>query len=207
MDKLSKGILEFQHGDFETQRDLFSQLGRQQKPHTLFIGCSDSRVVPTLITKTSPGELFMVRNVANIVPHYERAEQDSGTAAAIEYAVMVLNVSTIVVCGHSNCGGCAALSMEPEQLEHLPITRQWLTRCGGVTEQVAKLLAVDSSADPEQLTEQVNVKLQLSNLLTYPYIAERVQAQTLKLSGWHYLIDSGVILHLDHDTGQFEKVT
>jgi len=106
---LFQGVLRFQQEDFQAQRELFSALGKEQKPHTLFIGCSDSRVVPTLITHAHPGELFMVRNIANIVPPFAQSKHDFSTAAAIEYAVQILGVETIVVCGHSNCGGCAAL--------------------------------------------------------------------------------------------------
>ena len=108
MEKLFKGIARFRREDFESHRQLFKELGRKQQPHTLFIGCSDSRVVPELITRTRPGELFMIRNVANIVPPYRKTEDFAGTTSAIEYAVHVLDVEAIVVCGHSNCGGCAA---------------------------------------------------------------------------------------------------
>ena len=207
MDKLFKGVLKFQQEDFEVQRELFSQLGREQKPHTLFIGCSDSRVVPTLITKTNPGELFMVRNVANIVPTYEKAPQDVSTAASIEYAVQALEVDTIVVCGHSNCGGCAALNAEPAQLEHLPFTKQWLEQSGEVTSRVERLSRTDSPAEREWLTEQVNILIQMRNLLTYPYIVEKVKAGQLEILGWYYVIETGDVLNFNDETGHFVKVT
>jgi len=207
MDKLFKGVLEFQQQDFETQRALFKELGRQQHPHTLFIGCSDSRVVPTLITRTSPGELFLVRNVANIVPSYESSARDESTAAAIEYAVLALDVDTIVVCGHSNCGGCAALNMDPAELEHLPQTRAWLSLSREVPDRVARLLKTGSPADREWLTEQVNIVVQITNLMTYPYVAEKVAAGALKILGWYYIIESGDVLNFNDDTGRFEKVT
>ena len=122
MDKLLKGVVHFKKRDFEKHRGLFEGLGRDQKPHTLFIGCADSRVVPSLITKTLPGELFIVRNIANIVPPYRMADEYLATTSAIEYAVQMLNVENIVVCGHSNCGGCASLYQE--QNEKLPHTRK-----------------------------------------------------------------------------------
>ncbi len=207
MDKLFKGVLEFQQEDFEVQRELFSKLGRRQKPHTLFIGCSDSRVVPTLITKTDPGELFLVRNIANIVPPFESSAQDSSTAAAIEYAVQALDVDTIVVCGHSNCGGCAALNTDPKDLEHLPFTRQWLELSQEVPNRVERLLHSDSPAEREWLTEQINILVQMRNLLTYPYIKEKVAAETLSILGWYYIIETGDVLNFNDNTGHFVRVT
>ncbi len=207
MDRLFKGVLKFQQEDFEAQRELFSQLGRRQQPHTLFIGCSDSRVVPTLITGTSPGELFLVRNIANIVPPFESSAHDGSTAAAIEYAVLALGVETIVVCGHSNCGGCAALNLDPVELEHLPHARNWLAFSREVPARVTRLLKSDDPAEREWLTEQINVLVQVNNLLTYPYIAEKVAAGTLEVEGWHYIIETGDVLTFNDAAGRFEKVT
>ena len=207
MDKLFKGVLEFQQEDFEAQRELFSQLGRRQQPHTLFVGCSDSRVVPTLITKTNPGELFLIRNVANIVPPYAAAAADTSTAAAIEYAVQALDVDTIVVCGHSNCGGCAALNMAPHELEHLPHTREWLQYSATVPGRVARLLRSDSPNEREWLTEQINVLVQVRNLLSYPFVAERMRAGTLAIQAWYYIIETGDVLIFNDASGHFERVT
>ena len=207
MDKIFKGVLEFQQGDFETHRELFSQLGREQKPHTLFIGCSDSRVVPTLITKTNPGELFLVRNVANIVPPFESTARDGGTTAAIEYAVEALGVDTIVVCGHSNCGGCAAMNMDPAELESLPYTREWLKLSGEVPGRVDRLVRSDDPAEREWLTEQVNILVQMRNLLTFPHVKEKVVAGTLKILGWYYIIETGEVMNFNDTTRHFELVT
>lgn len=207
MEKLFKGVLKFQREDFEAQRDLFSRLGREQKPHTLFVGCSDSRVVPTLITRTLPGELFLIRNVANIVPPYEQRDQDCSTAAAIEYAVQQLAVDAIVVCGHSNCGGCAALHQDEATLARLPYTRRWLELAREVKERVEHLRQSDIEAEREWLTEQVNVLVQMRHLLSYPYIREKVAAGTLRLLGWHYNIETGEVLNFNDATGHFEKVS
>ena len=138
MEKLFKGIARFRREDFASHRQLFKELGRKQQPHTLFIGCSDSRVVPELITRTRPGELFMIRNVANIVPPYRKTEDFAGTTSAIEYAVHVLGVEAIVVCGHSNCGGCAALHEPPEKLQHIPNVARWLQVSEEVRGRVAR---------------------------------------------------------------------
>jgi carbonic anhydrase len=207
MDKLFKGILEFQQEDFENQRELFSSLGRSQDPHTLFIGCSDSRVVPTMITNTNPGELFLVRNVANIVPPFGNAVEGGSTAAAIEFAVQALHVDTIVVCGHSNCGGCAALYLSAAEMEHLPTTRRWLEFSREVPARVTHLLRTDSPAEREWLTEQINILVQMRNLRTYPYIAEKVAAGSLNILGWHYVIETGDVLNFNDAKGHFERVT
>lgn len=204
---LFQGILRFQQEDFEAQRELFSQLSREQKPHTLFIGCSDSRVVPTLITKAHPGELFMVRNVANIVPPFARSSSDHSTAAAIEFAVQILGVETIVVCGHTNCGGCAALYTKPEELAAVPHLQEWLKLSQDVPQRVARLMIKGDGGDREWLTEQVNILVQLENLRTYPFILEKVEAGLLEIQGWHYVIESGKVLHFNDDGGKFEMVT
>ncbi len=206
MDKLFKGILDFQAEDFEAHRDLFSQLGRGQNPHTLFICCSDSRVVPTLITNTNPGELFIVRNIANIVPPYNLKSQFVGTASLIEYAVMVLDVDTIVVCGHSNCGGCFALNQPPEDLEHMPNLRMWLDIISEVPERVNRLMTGDSLAQREWITEEVNILVQMKNLLSYPFLKERVDAGNLNILGWYYIIETGEVFNFNDETGHFDLV-
>ena len=193
-------------GTTEAQRELFSQLGEGQAPHTLFIGCSDSRVVPTLITRTRPGELFLVRNVANIVPPYGSWAAEGSTAAAIEYAVLALGVDAIVVCGHSNCGGCAALNQAPHELAHLPLTTRWLELAAEVKPRVAKLRKSDDPAERVWLTEHVNVLVQMKHLLTYPFVAERVAEGRLSILGWYYVIATGEVLNFNDSTGHFEKV-
>jgi len=206
MEKLFRGIMQFRREDFETHRELFQSLGREQKPHTLFIGCSDSRVVPNLITRTHPGELFVVRNVANIVPPYRQTEEFVATTSAIEYAVLALKVDSIVVCGHSNCGGCSALNLPPDQLAHLPHVRKWLAVSKEVRGRVDRLMTGDSAAEREWLTEQVNILVQMKNLLTYPYIREQYERNEIKIYGWHYLIETGEIFNFSDEKGIFEPV-
>ena len=107
MQKLIDGIIKFRKEDFEAHKELFMELKDRQIPHTLFIACSDSRIDPNLITGSKPGELFIIRNIANIVPPYRDTAEFVATTSAIEYAVLMLGVENIIVCGHSNCGGCA----------------------------------------------------------------------------------------------------
>jgi len=206
MDKLFKGIARFRQEDFEAHRELFQSLGRSQKPHTLFIGCSDSRVVPDLITRTMPGELFTVRNVANIVPPFRHTEEYVGTTSAIEYAVQALEVSNIVICGHSNCGGCAAMNMPGEQLAHLPNVRRWLEISREVRGRVDRQMNGENPAKREWLTEQINILVQMRNLLTYPYIERRYQQGALNIYGWYYIIETGEIFNFNDQTETFELV-
>jgi len=207
MERLFNGYMKFMAEDFERHRELFQEIGRKQNPHTLFIGCSDSRVVPNLITQTDPGELFIVRNIANIVPPYRQTEEYVATTSVIEYAVLALEVDTIVVCGHSNCGGCAALNLPPERLDHLPHVRKWLEVSREVRGRVDRLMTGNSAEEREWLTEQVNVLVQMKNLLTYPYVAERYRQGKLNIHGWHYIIETGEIYNFNDDTQLFELIS
>jgi len=207
MDKLFKGYMKFRREDFVSHRELFRELGRRQAPHTLFIGCSDSRVVPNLITKTPPGELFIVRNIANIVPPFRETEEYVATTSAVEYAVQVLGVDGIVVCGHSNCGGCAAMNSAPEDLGHIPHVRKWLEVSREVRGRVDRLMTGDSPEEREWLTEQVNILVQMKNLLTYPYVREKYEAGRLSIYGWHYIIETGELFNFNDAKQVFELLT
>lgn len=203
MKKLLEGIVQFRQDDFEAHRELFSRLKHEQKPHTLFISCSDSRVDPNLITKTLPGELFIIRNVANLVPFYRDTADFVATTSAIEYAILALDVENIIVCGHSNCGGCASALRLPETLFKMPHTRKWLELAKPVREKVLSTIP-DSDPDAQEwMMEQSNVIEQLRNLWSYPYIRERILAGTLKLGGWYYIIETGEVFVYDREQGAF----
>jgi len=208
MKKLLEGVVRFRTGDFEEHRDLFHDLSGGQTPHTLFIGCADSRVVPNLITGTQPGELFVVRNIANIVPRYRQTEEVVATTSAIEYACLQLEVKDIVVCGHSNCGGCAALYASQDKLAELPHTAKWLEQAYPVRDAVLQELGTDCQdhAKREWLTEQKNIVLQMQNLLSYPFIRERFQAGKLGIHGWHYIIETGEVFSYNREAGWFEPI-
>jgi carbonic anhydrase len=207
MENLIRGTVEFRKTDFEEHKELFRQISDAQNPHTLFIGCSDSRVVPNFITKTLPGEIFVVRNVANIVPVYQATGSYLGTTAAIEFAVEALHVENIVVCGHSNCGGCAALFKSDEELSHIPHTKKWLELAEPVRQKVMKALPdPGDTAAREWLTEQMNVVEQLKHLLTYPYIRQKFCEGKLNLIGWHYIIETGEIFGYNREKGVFELI-
>ncbi len=205
MQSLFDGVKEFNSGDFIEHQELFEKIGRNQEPHTLFIGCSDSRVVPNLITKTLPGELFVIRNIANIVPVYRKSEEFLATTSAIEYAVKVLNISTILVCGHSNCGGCNALFMDEESAKQIPHTRKWLELAKNVREKMIKLRIADPAVR-EWMTEQLNIVEQMNHLLTYPYIAEKYENGELDILGWYYIIETGEVFNYDKKDKKFSKI-
>lgn len=201
--KLLEGIVEFRRGDFEAHKDLFKDLKHGQNPHTLFICCSDSRVDPNMISGTLPGELFIIRNIANIVPPYRETVEYVSTTSAIEYAVLVLGVENIIICGHSNCGGCDACLNPTDQLAELPHTHKWLELIEPVRERVLKEIRDDEPEAREWMMEQVNVVEQLKHLMTYPFIKEKVAKGELMLSGWHYIIETGEVFIYQKDSGEF----
>ncbi|MHC1706805.1 MAG: carbonic anhydrase [Bacteroidales bacterium] len=206
-DHLFKGVKAFNSKDFLDHKELFEQLGNKQTPHTLFIGCSDSRVVPNLITKTLPGELFVIRNIANLIPYYRASGEYLATTSAIEFAVKVLNVSTIVICGHSNCGGCNALFHEESEFSDIPHTRKWLELALPVKEKVNLIEGIhEDPAKREWITEQLNVIEQMNHLLSYPYIREKYLAKNLNILGWYYIIETGEIFNYDPEAGIFNKI-
>ncbi|TCL70875.1 carbonic anhydrase [Hydrogenispora ethanolica] len=204
MEKLLKGLIKFREHDFEIHKELFRQLSKSQNPHTLFIGCSDSRLVPNLITQTLPGELFMVRNIANIVPPYRESQEYLATTSAIEYAVNVLEVQNIIVCGHSNCGGCKALYASGEALSAIPHTRKWLELAGRVKETVLSQVTAEDAAKREWMTEQANVVEQLKHLLTYSFIREKYAQRRLAINGWYYMIETGEVYIYNKESQEFE---
>jgi carbonic anhydrase len=163
---------------------------------TLFIGCSDSRIVPYLLTGSGPGELFLVRNVGAFVPPYDQSQGFHGTAAAIEFAVLNLNVKRVVVCGHSHCGAIRALYGEvPAQAQNLA---RWLD-----LGREAVLPVAEPGPEALRRTEQRAIVLQLERLMDYPMVRERVEAGRLSLHGWHYVIEDGEIHVFDVASGGF----
>jgi carbonic anhydrase len=159
-----------------------------------------------MITTTMPGELFIIRNVANIVPPYQCTGEYLAAVSAIEFAIQGLEVENIVVCGHSNCGGIAALYKPAEYFQKLPHTRKWLELAMPVKEKVLKILPEGNHASREWLTEQMNIVEQIHHLLTYPFIAEKYEKRLLTISGWYYIIETGEIFSYNVDKGFFELI-
>jgi carbonic anhydrase len=196
-DELIERLRRFQTDAFPLQRSLFRHLVDEgQRPLTLFIGCSDSRLVPYLLTGAGPGELFLVRNVGAFVPPYDQSQGFHGTAAAIEYAVLNLQVERIIVCGHSHCGAIRAL------YDDLPPAAQNLRRWLDLGREAALPMA-DPGAEVIRRTEQRAIVLQLERLMNYPMVRERVEAAQLSLHGWHYVIEDGEVHVFDVDQARF----
>ncbi|MGY4386991.1 carbonic anhydrase [Streptomyces sp. TE12347] len=181
---LADGVARFQREVFPAKADLFAHLAGVHRPTTLFIGCSDARVVPELITQSEPGELFVVRTAGNLVPAH--APGTDGVAASVEYAVAVLGVTDIVVCGHSVCGAMTALA-EGADLSAAASVAGWLRHADASVARTARV------AGPERLSVLIreNVRAQLANLATHPSVARALTAGTLTLHGWVYDIRSG----------------
>ena len=203
MEKLLAGIVKFRRDDFEEHKKLFTSLKETHKPHTLFISCSDSRVDPNMITKTLPGELFIIRNIANLVPKYRSTDEFVATTSAIEYAVLSLNVEHIIVCGHSNCGGIEAALGPKDELKEMPNVQKWLELTNPVKERVLKAIPEDEPEAREWMMEQANVIEQLQHLLSYPYISEKIKMGGLTLAGWYYIIETGEVFIYNEDLETF----
>ncbi|MGP1580258.1 MAG: carbonic anhydrase [Wolinella sp.] len=205
MRALFEGAVKFREEDFKEHRELFESLEHKQEPHTLFVGCADSRVVPNLITNTLPGELFVVRNIANVVPPYRKAEEFLATTSAVEYALNVLNVRNVIICGHSNCGGCSALYLEESKLHKTPHVKKWLEL---LEPAKRKVLALEPDTLTKRLwmTEQFNIEKQLENLFTYPRVSERYEAGELSVYGWYYIIATGEVFSYDFNRHEFMLV-
>ncbi len=213
MHNLVAGLIKFRTQDFEEHKNLFCKLKRRQEPHTLFIACSDSRVVPELITKSLPGELFVVRNIANMIPVFKQSHEfhessTSATSSAIEYAVKVLKVKNIIICGHSNCGGCSSIYLPDDVLSEIPATKKWLEQAENVKKRVTEELKENDKANDlemrEWLTEQMNIVEQIRHLLTYPFIEEKYNNKELDIMGMYYTIETGEVFMFNAQKGAFE---
>ncbi|HHW4156338.1 TPA: carbonic anhydrase [Campylobacter coli] len=205
MDNLISGAIKFMQEDFKEHEELFESLKNKQNPHTLFIGCSDSRVIPNLITNTGPGELFVIRNIANIVPPYRVGQDYLATTSAIEYALNSLRIKNIVVCGHSNCGGCNALYYSDEELDKMPNVKKWLTMLDPIKRDVT-IFARDDIAMRSWLTEKLNLVNSLQNIFTYPGVQEALDKGRLEVHAWYYIIETGEIYEYDFKTKIFKLI-
>lgn len=187
----------------ENKESLMKLVTSGQSPKALFIGCSDSRVIPDLIVQTNPGDLFVIRNVGNFVPPYRPDEDFHSTASGIEYATSVLNVEEIIICGHSHCGACEHLyeDIEDSSLVH---TKKWLEL--GESAKSAALLSLGADAPKEdllRLTEKLSIINQIENILTYPKVKQRFENGDLHIHGWFYDIETGDIEYYNADQYKF----
>jgi len=192
------------HSYFKKNKDSLLDLVKNgQSPKALFIGCSDSRVIPDLMLQTSPGDLFVIRNVGAFVPPYKPDEDFHATASGIEYAVSVLGVKEIIICGHTHCGACSSLFEEIED-QSLIHTKKWLEL--GESAKISAILSLGHNAPKEdliRLTERLSVTKQIENILTYPNVKKRFEEGTLHIHGWYYDIETGNIDYYNAETYEF----
>lgn len=187
MERLIAGFDHFRRVTYPQKRSLFKKLAGAQSPHTMFITCADSRVMPEYFTSAEPGEIFVCRNVGNIVPPY--AQFTGGVSAAIEYAVAVLGVANIVVCGHSDCGAMKA-TLKPESTERLHAVGAWLRHAQIARHVVEENYSCECSGDELKAITEENVIAQLDHLRTHPAVAAKLAGGQLGIHGWIYDIES-----------------
>ncbi|RPD91566.1 carbonic anhydrase [Pseudomonas monteilii] len=194
------GFLRFHHDVFPDQQELFKKLATAQTPRAMFITCADSRIVPELITQSSPGDLFVTRNVGNVVPPY--GQMNGGVSSAIEYAVMALKVHHIIICGHSDCGAMRAV-LNPQSLTKMPTVGAWLRHAEVARTVVENNCSCGSEHETMQVLTKENVIAQLHHLRTHPSVASRLAAGELFIHGWVYDIETSKIEAYDAASDSF----
>jgi len=198
------GFARFQAKYFQEQPGLFARLRQSQSPRAMMIACCDSRVDPVMLMGADPGDIFVVRNVANLVPPYRNGAEMPGIRADIEFGVKGLNVEHIIVLGHSSCGGIRAL-MDGEGIteNHYEFIGAWVSIARQARERVLRELAGETEAVRTKACEQWAISLSLDNLQSFPWIHERVEAGTLALHGWYFDMDAGELLGYRAETASF----
>ncbi len=203
MDHLLSGLHQF-HTQFGREKEFYSKLAGGQHPSVLFIGCSDSRVDPSIITQSGLGELFVMRNAGNIVPCY--GASNGGEPATIEYAVSALGVRDIVVCGHSGCGAIQAM-LNPDSMEKLPLVRGWLNHAEATRRIILENYANLTGEDQLAAAVSEHVLVQIENLQTHPAVAVKLQRGEVTLHAWVYQMTSGEVWAYSSDDGKFTALT
>ena len=203
MEEYAKGNQLFRTYFKKNKESLLELVNSGQSPKALFIGCSDSRVIPDLMIQSNPGDLFVLRNVGAFVPPYKPDEDFHATASGIEYAVSILKVKEIIICGHTHCGACASLyeTIEDSSLVH---TKKWLEL--GESAKRSAVLSLGQDAPREELlrlTEKLSVTKQIENILTYPSVKKRFENGDLHIHGWYYDIATGKIDYYDPESYEF----
>ncbi len=207
---LLNGYRRFRAGPYIDQRARFDALAHGgQSPRVMVVACADSRVDPTRIFDSAPGEMFVMRNVANLVPPYEADGATHGSSAAIEFAVTQLEVDHIVVMGHARCGGISASltgKFDEAAEGHGAFIGRWMAKIEPARDRIRAAAALSPDIDAQEALELAAIRLSLDNLMTFPFVAERVDAGRLGLQGAHFDIADGILRVLDTATGRFEEV-
>jgi len=200
--KLIQGIVDFRKNLTQERRELFGKLAMGQKPDTLFIACSDSRVVPNLFASTNPGDLFVLRNIGNLIPPFSCSCQDDSAAAVIEFSTLSLNVSDIVVCGHSECAAMLALSKGIDTLS-CPHLESWLKYGKEALDKVKEGLVINPALSESNQISQVNVLQQMEHIKSYPFIKDRLEKKQLRVHGWWFDIAQADVYCYEQNINQF----
>ncbi|NLE25318.1 MAG: carbonic anhydrase [Clostridiaceae bacterium] len=201
---LRKRIEKFKELEYETNKDFYDELKSGQEPHTLFISCSDSRVHAEILFQANAGELFQIRNIANTVPKADEADTNLAVVSAIEYAVKALNVKNIIVCGHSDCGGCAAIRKLNEYKDNLPYTTEWISQNMFISDYIDRKYPEMNEKDRLIMLEKLNAIQQLDNLMTYEFVRQRVESKNLNLQAYYYDIGTGSVSVFDYYGTSFD---
>jgi carbonic anhydrase len=202
---LIDGYRRFRAGDYARQRDRWSSLAEGQEPKIMVIACSDSRVDPSTVFDTEPGQMFVVRNVANLVPKYEPDGGRHGVSAALEFAVEHLKVHDIIVMGHAQCGGIRA-ALRPQDLREGSFIGRWMSLMDGPRERVMMALEVEPGLDTQQALEFAAIRQSIENLRSFPFVAAAEASGALTLRGAYFGIKDGILQLLDADRAQFAPV-
>ncbi|MEK6759963.1 MAG: carbonic anhydrase [Deltaproteobacteria bacterium] len=206
MRDLYEGVQKFQQLH-KKQEAFFEELSEGQSPDVLFIACSDSRVDPNLITQSKPGELFILKNIGNIIPFNDPALLKNSTAAAIEFAVHALQITDIVVCGHSDCGAMKALYYDDKDFADMPGLKGWLGAASEVKHNVISHCTNPSFQTCYEQIEKNHIVNQIENLKSYPLVKKGFESKKLALHGWYYDIGAGTISAYNEATGAFNEIT
>jgi carbonic anhydrase len=207
LEQLKDGVRKFRSEVYPQRSEMYVQAAAEpQRPHTLFITCADSRIDPNEITSTGPGEVFVTRNIGNMVPAY--GEMLGGVSAVIEFAVGALGVKHVVICGHSECGAMKAL-LTPESVDKLPTVKSWLKNAHAaltVSESLHERKGENSERPLIDVLTEQNVLLQLQHLKTHPSVAGALAAGHLTISGWVYDIGAGAVRVAEDGQREFVSV-
>jgi len=206
MERLYRGIHRFQQEKHKPNEEFYANLAKGQSPDTLFFTCSDSRMDPNLITQSKPGELFIVRNIGNIIPVCNDLHKKTCTAAAIEFAINLLNVSTIIVCGHSTCGAVKAMFLDDKEFDEMGNLKEWIDTASIVREKALENTESPAYDDIITAAEKEHIKTQLQHLKSYPLITKALKEGKVSLQGWHYDIGSGAVYIYNEAKDTLEEI-
>ncbi len=198
---IKERLKQFKETEYDVNKEKYEKIVSSQNPHTLVITCSDSRIDVEKIMQADPGEIFHIRNVANIVPRAKEPKEHADIISALEYGVKVLEVKNIIVCGHSNCGGCGAMLHIHDYEKTLPYTSEWIKQSALLANIVKEKYPEKSVKEQATILEKLNVLQQLDNLMIYDFVREKVENDKLELLGLYFDLNTGIVAECKYDEG------